>query len=283
MSRPPVCFITVNYKSAVVTRAYVESLATLDAVEQCEIAVVDNAADAESRANLSATATRFPGRLHLFHLEENRFYWPGAAYAIERLYPTPEQMPDWLIVSNNDIAIADRGFVGKLLAYDPERFGVIAPSILSAETGKDQNPFLRKELGALERLKWRSYYSHYLVARSLLGLHRLWSFARERMRGRANGGPGAGAREEVIYAPHGACIIFSKAYFRRGGYLDTNFSLYGEEITVAEIARRIGVPVVYCPRLQVLHQEHAATGRRLTRELYRMEREAYTYFSRRYL
>lgn len=283
-ARPPVGFITVNYRSARSTEGYLASLAALEGIGQCEVAIVDNGADAESRAELGVLAQGYPGRLHLYHLEDNRFYWPGAAFAIERLYPRPELTPDWVVVSNNDIVIPDRGFVATLVGYDPERYGVIAPSILSTATGRDQNPFMRKPMSVVARWKWKAYYTHYVVARSLLALRSLWIGAAEGKGHMGNGGrvtsPG---QEEQIYAPHGACVIFSRAYFQRGGYLDANFALYGEEITVAEISRRIGITVVYCPRLQVLHHEHAATGRRLTRALYGMEREAHRYFTRRYL
>lgn len=277
-------FITVNYKNPAVTGAFLESLTCLDGFAQCEVAIVDNEADAVTTESLANAARQWNGRVHLFHLEENRFYWPGAAFALEKLYPRPELMPDWLIVCNNDIVVTDRRFVARLLAHDPETACVIAPSIVSAVTGRDQNPFLRRELGAVERLKWKAYYTHYLVARLLLGVRRLWAFLKEHAP-RVGGGrpPRAVEAAERIYAPHGACVIFSRAYFCRGGYLDTNFALYGEEITVAEIAKRIGAPVLYCPALRVLHQENAATGRKLTRALYRMEREAHTYFQRRYL
>jgi len=284
MTASRVGFITVNYRNATVTSAFVESVARLDGFDQCEVAIVDNAADGASRAALSALAGRHGDRLRLFHLDENRFYWPGAAYALRHLYPVPDLMPDWLIICNNDIEIVDRSFVARLLAYDPERYGVIAPSIRSRESGLDQNPLLRTELGPFERLKWKVYFTHYLAARTLLALHRLWTWARAGWGGaRGNGAPRGVAGEERIYAPHGACVIFSRAFFRRGGYLDTNFALYGEEVTVGEVARRIGAAVVYCPELQVVHHEHLATGRRLTRALYRMEREAHLYFSRRYL
>lgn len=284
MTAPRVAFITVNYRNTSVTQAFLESLALLDGSGQCEVAIVDNEADARTRAELAALARRHDGRVHLFHLDENRFYWPGAAFALEQLYSRPELMPEWLIVCNNDIVVTDRRFVTRLLAYDPEKPSVIAPSIVSGVTGSDQNPLLRSELGAFERLKWKVYYTHYLVARLLLGVHRLWVFLKERRpRIRGDVPSHAEGAEERIYAPHGACVIFSRAYFRKGGYLDTNFALYGEEITVAEIAKRIGAPVVYCPALRVEHRENAATGRKLTRALYRLERQAYAYFQRRYL
>ena len=77
-------------------------------------------------------------------------------------------------------------------------------------------------------------------------------------------------------------MIFSREYFRLGGKLDRSFRMYGEEITTAEIAKRIGAAVYYCPDLRVSHREHATTGTRLTRAKYRMEREAYRHFCEEY-
>ena len=40
-----------------------------------------------------------------------------------------------------------------------------------------------------------------------------------------------------IYAGHGSCIIFNKDFFSNGDILDTGFTMYGEEISTAEIAK----------------------------------------------
>src|SRR2546427_119628 len=89
-------------------------------------------------------------------------------------------------------------------------------------------------------------------------------------------------RREFIYAPHGALFIFSRRYFEAGGYLDGNLFLYGEEISVAEICRSLGLPVIYEPSLRVLHNEHQSTGRVISRFSFECQKNALRYVSSRY-
>ena len=77
-----------------------------------------------------------------------------------------------------------------------------------------------------------------------------------------------------IYAPHGCFIIFHRSYFDAGGSLDHGAFLFGEEVFVAETARRLGVKVSHDPRLGVIHHEHMTTGRFKNRRLARYSWEA---------
>src|SRR5262249_2176510 len=63
-----------------------------------------------------------------------------------------------------------------------------------------------------------------------------------------------------IYAPHGSFIAFRRTYFERGGSLNHPVFLFGEEIFVAETARRLGLTISYDRRLEVIHREHKSTG-----------------------
>ena len=65
---------------------------------------------------------------------------------------------------------------------------------------------------------------------------------------------------KIIYAPHGSCIIFNENYFKMGGNLNHISFLFGEEIFVAESAKKSGLKVQYEPQLRVSDYEHASTG-----------------------
>jgi len=67
------------------------------------------------------------------------------------------------------------------------------------------------------------------------------------------------ARSEVVYAPHGAFMIFAREYFERGGTLDVGAFLFAEEGFVAETCRKLGLDVLYDPTIEVLHDEHVST------------------------
>src|SRR5947208_6891971 len=95
--------------------------------------------------------------------------------------------------------------------------------------------------------------------------------------------PDHAAERESIYAAHGSFFIFSRRYFEAGGFLDENLFLYGEEISVAEICRSLGLLVVYEPSLCVLHKEHESTGKVLSRFTYECQKKAMQYVTSRYL
>ena len=69
-------------------------------------------------------------------------------------------------------------------------------------------------------------------------------------------------------------MIFSSAFFEKGGVLDTAVPLFAEELTVAALAKKLGIPIWYCPELRIAHREHSTTGKSLTRAKYEMERLA---------
>jgi hypothetical protein len=56
-------------------------------------------------------------------------------------------------------------------------------------------------------------------------------------------------------------MAFSREYFARGGTLTHVPFLYGEEIMVAETARRLELAVVYDSGFRIKHVEHSTTGK----------------------
>ncbi|MBI4421983.1 MAG: glycosyltransferase family 2 protein [Gemmatimonadetes bacterium] len=276
-----VYIITVNYRNAAEAVPLIQGLTRLRDLDACRLIVVNNAATDESAADVERAVEPLRDRAQTLHVRENLFYWGAARFALDRCFPRPATLPDWIIVCNDDVEIRDPSFLSTLLALDPRDHGVIAPSIISTRSQRDGNPFLRSRWGWFERSKWRLYYTHYAVARVLLVAYAARTAIESLFRiGRGDpaGSRARGGHPERIYAPHGAFVIFSRTFFERGGSLDATVRLYAEEITTGEIARRIGVPVVYDPRLRVFHREHATVGDTLTPAKYAMEREAYRHF-----
>lgn len=67
--------------------------------------------------------------------------------------------------------------------------------------------------------------------------------------------------DRQVYAPHGALMVLSREFFRRGGSLEHPPFLFGEEITIAEEALRVSLPVIYSPSIAVIHEQHASVSR----------------------
>lgn len=172
-------------------------------------------------------------------------------------------MPDWVAISNVDVAFASEDFFVRLHAtHYPVSTGVVGPAILSQARYGDWNPKMtsrpsRRRMHAYKLL----YQSRWLVniyeqgARIKYALMTLL----HRSPDMAQAATAGGFRE--IYAPHGACILFAAEYFRRGGDLAYPGFLFGEEVFVAETALRLGVKVLYDPSLRMTSQDHVSTGR----------------------
>ena len=78
-------------------------------------------------------------------------------------------------------------------------------------------------------------------------------------------------------------MVFSRRYFESGGWLDTTVPMYMEEISTGAIAERIGVPVRFCPDLQVQHREHATTGNGITRLQWSRAKVGFDHLRQHYL
>ncbi len=255
----------------------------MEHLSELHFLVVSNEAAACSRTELREALAALPNS-ELYEPTENRGYFGAARFALDGYLANGGRLPDWVIVCNHDVLIEDREFFEKLFRLDPESAGIIAPRIRVFGTNLDQNPFMRRRPNWLRWAGLRFIYSNYGLAafwhwlsRQKQALRSHWSARRSKTASIPNG------RREFIYAPHGAFFIFSRRYFEAGGYLDGNLFLYGEEISVAEICRSLGLPVIYEPSLCVLHNEHRSTGRVISRFSFECQKNALQYVTSRYL
>ncbi|HTS35882.1 MAG TPA: hypothetical protein VMH04_09435 [Candidatus Solibacter sp.] len=261
---PSVLLICVKYGADAETAQYLESLGKLRGQRNLRVIVVDNTVGADPRGlptDLNLTLVRS---------EENLGYFGGARSGLTH-HLRQHPLPDWVIVSNVDLLVADSQFLEKLALLRRPGLGVVAPSIRSALTGRDQNPFMRSRPSAarMHAFKWmfRSWF--------LLNAYELVSAMYHKLRSASSTRRVAPTylredRGKSIYAAHGAFLIFSNEYFRAGGNLDFPCFLFGEEIYLAESLRRVGLDAVYEPSLEVIHQEHKTTRFVKSRKLARV-------------
>lgn len=278
-----VLIITVDHQSAELTARMRENLKRIKGNSDVSLIIVRNG----SRSGV-AGSTPSPcassDNVWIHESAANRGYFGGAKQGLARFQEAQGDLPPWIIVCNNDIRIEQADFFERLSQLDPNGIGVIAPKIISCRTGLSQNPFMVRRPGRWRVGELRFWLKNYYLA-----------FAHEKMSEWMKTGlslkqrflprTSAGARLQptLIYAPHGSFLIFSKEFFARGGFLDDRSFLYHEEISVAEICRKLGLPIVHCPELCVLHDEHSTTGRRFTRSIYECQRQSLQYLSANYL
>ena len=270
--------ITVNFRNAECTLQFINSASRLDGFRSCHFLIVDNNSGDGAASSIRESIAGFPN-VELLLSPQNRGYFAGAKWGLEQ-YLARHTTPDWVIVCNNDIVFDDPTFLTRLLTKDPLAEGVLAPAIVSRLTGFDANPMIAKKPSRGRMLRYRFLLSTYYVAWLTQWLAP--SVRKMRNRFHAHGSDRADTRSP-IYAPHGSFLIFSRKFFQQGGFLDDGFFLYAEEISVAEICLRLGLPIIYDPSLRVSHNDSQTTGRVLTRTGYLHQKQGFQYATGKYL
>jgi GT2 family glycosyltransferase len=179
-----------------------------------------------------------------------------------------------VVFCNPDLRVAD-DFLERLTGLADIEPGVIAPSILAVGDGFDQNPKYVERLSREKLIRLRRIYSHAISYVAYQGAARI----REKLLGPRRSRPPSS--DSHVYAPHGSMFVFTDVdFFRR--LPPYPCFLFGEELFVAEEARRRRVPVTYRPQLRVTDERHAsirllgaATRRRLMLESIRYILETY--------
>lgn len=276
-----IAIIVVSYKKPELVVTFCESLSRLKGVGQIHVLVVDNAADESSRRVLQGlqqavhldqvVIDRGGGPvIEVLHEATNWGYFGGARRGLEHLRLLNLRTFDWVIIANSDIEFPELHFVERLAALSPDGdIGVIGPTIISHLSGANQNPYMaqRPSAGRMRFYKnvFRNIFTCFIY--QMLGLIKS---AVKNLLGYQPPDHAAGD----IYAPHGAFLIFSRAYFARGGTFEHQPFLFGEEVTVAETCRRLGLRARYEPSLVVRHVEHASIGIFPSRKMLSFQREA---------
>jgi GT2 family glycosyltransferase len=271
-----ILLICVNYLKPGETQRFVLSALDLTLQSSLRLAVVDNSPP-PGTGGVPDSIKRDP-RVRAIAPGENLGYFGGAAAALNDHLKT-HSMPEWVIVSNPDVYFPDRGVLQRL--FDSHRNdppAVVAPSIRTKGSSVEQNPYMRVRPGRLRMHVYRWIFSAYPIDVMYQGL----SWIKHRtMEAASQERPAVPASStEKIYAPLGAFIAFHRSYFERGGTFDHGAFLFGEEIFVAETARKLGMTVLYDPTLVIEHTKRSTGAGLFNRATSRYRKQASRYLAR---
>lgn len=251
---PRIGFTIVHYEAPQAVALLLNDLAQQEH-DACilDIVVADNGPTPSALAEVMREYRDMPG-VRFEVMPGNPGYYGAAQVVLDTIWRN--DLPEWVIVSNADIRIPSKDFCSRLAGYG-SRFPVVAPAIVSGLTGRDQNPFKYRRPSAwsmhLKRLMRRTETLSRLIEfqYSLKQKLRRAQLLSSRRHGCSNPLP--------VYSAHGSFIAFNRTYFERGGTLKAGAFLFAEEVFVAESCRSLNLRIMYCPGLEVLHSEHAAT------------------------
>lgn len=175
--------------------------------------------------------------------QDNRGYLGGAL----PIYNAKAKDYDFVSISNVDLQLAE-DFFEHLLAVDTNGIGWMAPDIYTDKINRHENPYMMSRPTKRNFRIWNIIYSSTLIYRFY---HRLYV-----LKGRkAKTYPACG-----IYAGHGSFMLFTRAFVERNPVLRFPGFMYGEEIYLAELTRKVGLRVRYIPTLRIANVGNINTG-----------------------
>jgi GT2 family glycosyltransferase len=251
-----VLVICVNYHSEADILRFVQQLLKQKTRGSLRILLINNNENAAGCDDIS-NLLNGSGRGDVIHAHRNLGYYGAAAFGLKH-YLSTASLPDWVVVANADIDFPNDGFFHDLdQYYGSDSPAVLAPSIISAGSGADQNPFLLRQPSRRWILVKHWLFSNDMTWRVFTEVSRLkWT-----VKGVLRRTSHIGEHKCIqIFAPHGAFVLFNKIYFLAGGDLVPQIFLYGEELLIADTSARLGLRIVYDPRLRVIHRGHATTA-----------------------
>ena len=268
--------VTVNFENTKPTELLINSLTGSVNLDSTKVAIADNASSSDSIFELKQILKKTSLDITIFSNKTNLYYWPAVKKVISNLKLKIGSYPDWVIVCNNDIDFSDKNFFSELEKINPKKYPIIGPKIINSH-GDHLNPFMVSPLSKFQKLIWDLYFLSFQLSSLMLLIKKKFSFFNKKTSSFNM------AANHNVYAVHGSAIIFSKFFFEKGGWLDDNFEMYGEELTVAEIAKKIDVPVTFIPKLKIIHNEHSSTKMLDHKILFDKAKKTHKYFKSVYL
>lgn len=229
--------------------------------------VVDNTPHSHvDRERLANWEERY-GIIACIATPENLGY-SGAAHFAMRTFPDLYTF-DYVAISNTDVSYR-AGEVFRILqetAVEHVGVGAIAPRLTYSDGGrKAQLHYVKKpSREKFEKLVQIFSFYYLALAHRIAGdFKRKFGFARDK-----------GEIPREIFAPHGAFMIMTRAYFSStGGFAHPCF-LFLEEIYIGHECEKAGLSCIYEPLIAYSHENHGAMGSILSRRMVSYIHEAH--------
>jgi len=284
-----IVIIAISYQSDEEVLQFVTNISEMADDKFIDLIIVDNTERLDSDKLFQQINELYPLATCL-KPKNNLGYFGGANFAYKEVIQEGNVDFEWLVVSNVDVRFSDKNFFKELrrINYIDKNIGILAPAIISEKSWRDLNPRLSRRPKSNTMHTYKYIFSNVVFVNIYEIIAKIKYYLKNKIHlstiikklfcihyhQQEN-------KQDLIdiYAPHGSCILFSKEYFTKGGKLDYPMFLFGEEIFVAETARKIGVKVVYCNKFRARHNDHCSTGILRTRKMTSFVHESAIYIA----
>lgn len=241
---PRIAIICVNYENRAEGLRFLQALSDLN-LSVIDVFMVDNS---EKEKFNSKDLLALPWA-KLLSNGQNLGYWGAFMVGLKEalLQTTPY---DWIVLSNPDITF-DPDFFDQLLKRKLDGMQVIAPSICSGISQRDQNPFMKARPSSRKLRFYKLIFSNlgsFIVYDFLSQLKKKYQ-SQKSIKSKVHEG------DTFIFAPHGSLIIFSLQAAQSLLSATTAPFLFCEEIFLGEHCRNNKIPIQYSPDLKATHRE----------------------------
>lgn len=229
-------------KTAVVILNYMNYQETLTCVESVllqknvafQVIVVDNGSANES-FRIIKERYRHNRLVYVIRAKKNYGFAKGNNIGIQ--YARKHLGADYVFLLNSDTVMTDENYIHTLLSHDGKNVGVVGSEIV-LRNGKKQKPYYEY----VEFPATLMYYFYLLGG--LYGINILENRMECLLRKRR--------KEQVI---HGSALMLTPAYLEAYDGLYSRTFLYGEEILLYIMCKRVGLKQVYTSDASIFHKE----------------------------
>lgn len=262
-----IVFLLVNYFNEKELCSFVNEQLQPDKNQFIDVVITNNGAKDVSLLN--QVVNKY-SRISLVNANTNLGYFGAANFGLTE-YLKNNQLPEAVIICNTDMLLKGSFFDVLKQQVATQNFDVLGPAIYSTFLKYNQNPYIVSRINT-SKIKFLHFISSNYLLYSLLTIYFITKA--KLVRGKTQD-----TNQEVIhpYALHGSFMVFNKSFFEKGGIINYPCTLFGEEIFVAEQARKLNLTVVYQVQLQTEHHEHSTTGVFKSRKTVKFLHQSYTY------
>lgn len=246
-----VLIICVCYNNPEDLLKYLDSIEV--SIESCKyqnlnlnFAIVNNGEKFSS--DIIIALEKYKTKLNVCLIEDNGNvgYFPGMQIAWSKYSSFSF---DFVIASNVDLKV-NYDFFDTLHSYYDNESKIIGPKIISEKEKKNRNPKILTRPSTKNMLKYVFLYS----IPYLHHFYKIYIYPRKKREEKNS------YHLKKIYAPHGSFIIFQNLTKNINDFLCYPIFLFGEEIYVGEVARRMEISVIFNNDLIVIDSDHATTS-----------------------